>query len=118
MRSVIPMIRGLIVLMRIGRRSVEWVLRQGLVVVEPEFTGICSRVVGVDLIRGVVVLLFTIVSSWRNRDTLLWGMRCIGVCRIVLRLVVLRLVAVLPSINRVCLSSMRCLPRISGWVTV
>jgi hypothetical protein len=118
LRSVIPMIRGLIVLIHAGRRSAEWVLGRDLVFVEPEFRGICSRIVGVDLIRGVVVLLFTVVCSWRNRDTLLWGVHRISVCRIIRRIVGLRIVAVLASINRVCLSSMRCLPRVSGGVTL
>ncbi len=118
LRSVIPMICGLIVLMRTGRRSVVWVLRRDLVFVEPQLTGIYSRVIGVDLIRGVVVLLFSIVSSLRNRDTLLWRIHRISVCGIVRRLVSLSIIAVLASINRLCLSSMRCLPRVSGAVTV
>jgi hypothetical protein len=114
LRSVIPMIRGLIVLIRAGRRSAEWVLGRDLVFVEPEFRGICSRIVGVDLIRGVVILLFAVVSSLRDRDalaTLLWGVHRISVCRVVRRFVGLRIVRVLASINSLCLSSVRCLPR-------
>jgi hypothetical protein len=114
LRSVIPMIRGLIVLIRTGRRSAERVLGRDMVFVEPEFRGICSRIVGVDVIRGVVVLLFAVVSSLRDRDalaTLLWGVHRISVCRVVRRFVGLRIVRVLASINILCLSSVRCLPR-------
>jgi hypothetical protein len=115
LRSVIPMIRGLIVLIR------EWVLGRDLVFVELEFRGICSRIVGVDLIRGVIVILFAVVSSGRDRDALaalLWGVPRISVCRVVRRIVGLRIVRVLASINSLCLSSVRWLPRESGGVAV